>query len=396
MIIYLAVFLILLFPCIRYDICAKKGGEGIWYQVTLWSLILLAAFRFRTGGDTLNYYDIFKDYPLVSELGRFDFLGADYNPMWYVLNSLFRSFGNSFFLFQLAEAIFVNVVIFRFFYRYCHYFFVAVLVYYFGYYFYFNMEILREIICICLFLIAYPYLEEKRYLPYFAMMVLALFFHTSAIAMLVAPIFMSFKRDRLIFCILTCLAIAAILSTFDIVGIILSSVFGTEVNLVRQYLAIEQPNLTGAILTFLIAVPFLMIFYLRERLDIHSDNQFGALLNFVVIIHAVSMFMRGPARLANYFMLIGMVFIINTLMDNWQKIRSSQYTTLFVMGTLFVYFFNLTFFYTKSKNSEVRDTHVYDRYIPYVSVFNPHVVEKREKLVINEHYRKDIVTLEER
>lgn len=396
MIIYLTVFMILLFPCIRYDICAKKGGEGIWYQITLWTLILLAAFRYRTGGDTLNYYDLFKDYPLISELGRFDFLGADYNPMWYVLNAFFRSFGNSFFLFQLAEAIFVNVVIFRFFYRYCHYFFMAVLVYYFGYYFYFNMEILREIICICLFLIAYPFLEEKRYLPYFMVMILALFFHTSAIAMLVAPIFMTLKRDRLGFSILACLSISAILFTFDIVGILLSSVFGTEVNLVRQYLAIEQPNLTGAILTFLIAVPFLMIFYLREKLDIHSDNKFGALLNFVVIIHSVAMFMRGPARLANYYMLIGVVFIINTLMDNWPKIRSSQYTTLLVMGTMFFYFFNLTFFYTKSKNTEVRGTHVYDRYIPYVSVFNPHVVDKREKLVINEHYRKDIITLEKR
>jgi len=391
MIVYLIVFGILLFPCIRYDICAKKGGETIWYQVCLWALILVAAFRYRTGGDTLNYCDLFKEYPKISELKRFDFASAEFNPMWYILNSLFKSFGNSFVLFQTVEAIFVNVVIFRFLRRYCNYFFVAVLVYYFGYYFYYNMEILREIICICLFLMSYPLLEQKRYLPYFMVMLFALLFHVSAIAMLIAPVFLVLKRERLVFCLICCVGIIGLLLKFDLINLVLTSFFGSEVSLVRQYLSIEQPNLTGAIVTFLNAVPFLMLFYLREKLEIHTDNRMGAMLNFVILIHCLGMFVRGPVRLANYFMLFGMVFMINTLMENWQKIRSSQITTMFVMGTLFIYFFNLSFFYMKSKNSEVRGTHVYDRYIPYVSVFNPHTVDKREKLVINEHYRKDLI-----
>lgn len=390
MIIYLIVFALLLFPCIRYDFCGRKGGESIWYQVCLWTLILLAAFRYRTGGDTLNYLDLFKDYPKISELNHFDFASAEFFPMWYVVNSVFKSFGNSFFLFQLVESVFVNVVIFRFLYRYCRYFFLAVVIYYFGYYFYFNMEILREIICICLFLIAYPLLEEKRYLPYFAIMVLALTFHVSAIAMLMGAVFLALRKERLIFCIVCCIGMVAVLLKFDIIDIVLTSFFGQEVSLVRQYLAIEQPNLTGALVTFLNVIPFLMIFYLREKQDIHSDEKFGAMLNSVILVYCLGMFVRGPVRLTNYFMLMGMVFVINTLMDNWEKIRSSQYTTVFVMGTLFLYFFNLSFFYLKSKDSEVRGVHVYDRYVPYVSVFNPYRVDKRERLVINEHYHKEL------
>ena len=179
--IYLAVFLILLFPCFKYDVFVKKGGEGIWYQVCLWTLICLAAFRYRTGGDSLIYQDIFEYYPTIPELSDFDFADAEYNPMWYVYNSIFKSLGNSFFLFQLCQAIFVNVTIFRFLFRYCSRFFLAVLVYYVGYYFYYNMEIQREIICICIFLISYPLLEENRYFPYYLLTLLAISFHVSAL-----------------------------------------------------------------------------------------------------------------------------------------------------------------------------------------------------------------------
>ena len=388
--IYLCVFLILLVPSIRYDLFSKRGGEGLWYQICLWVLILLAAFRFRTGGDSITYQDLFAEYPKISELKRFDFLSAEFNPMWYICNSVFKSLGNSFFLFQLVHAIFVNVVIFRFLYRYCNYFFIAVLVYYVGYYFYFNMEILREIICICLFLIAFPLLMEKRYFAYYLISVFALFFHFSALVLLFVPLFLVLKRDRFMLCMLLCVGISLFLLKYDLVDVILTSFLGKEVSLVRQYLSMDKPNLTGAATIFLNAIPFLILFYVREKYEFNNDQAFGTIVFVVILIHCLGMFVRGPVRLSNYFMLMAMVFLINTVLDNIDRIRHSQVASMLVLCALFIYAFNLSFFYLKSKNSELRGMHVYDRFIPYVSVFNPRVIEKRERLLINEHYRNDI------
>ena len=141
MIVYASVFLLILFPLVRYDICGKKGYEDIWYYVLLIALIAIAAFRYRTGGDTLIYMSMFEDYPTIGELTSFDYISAEFNPMWYVYNSVFKSFGNSFLLFQIVQAIFVNSVIFWFLRKYCNWFYIAVLLYYFGFYFYFGKRI---------------------------------------------------------------------------------------------------------------------------------------------------------------------------------------------------------------------------------------------------------------
>lgn len=387
--IYLLVLVLVLVPCIKYDFLAKEGGEGIWYQICLWALILLAAFRYRTGGDTLIYHDIFEYYPTISELSDFDFSTAEYNPMWYVYNSIFKSLGDSFFLFQLCQAIFVNIVIFRFLYRYCSHFFLALVVYYLGYYFYFNMEIQREILCICIFLLSYPLLEQKRYLPYYLLSILAISFHVSALVLLFVPLLTVLKKDRFYLCLILCVCMSLILYKFNLVDLVLSSFFGKNFSIVRQYFSFDTPNIIGATITLLIGMPFLILFYVRKRCEIENDSLMGALLNAVVLIYCMGAFIPGPTRLANYFMLFGVVFVINTVVDNIDKIRSSQITTLLVVGALFIYSFNLSYFYLKNKEDDLAGTHVYDRYLPYVSVFNPHNVDKRERLLMNERYEKE-------
>lgn len=388
MIVYASLFLLILIPLIRYDICGKKGYEDIWYYVLLSALTAVAAFRYRTGGDTIIYMNFFDEYPTISELRFFDFTTAEFNPMWYIYNSVFKTLGNSFLLFQIVQAIFVNSVIFWYLRKYCHYFFISVLVYYLGYYFYYNMEIQREILCICLFLLVYPALIEKKYVRYYATVIFAITIHISAVLLLFMPLFIKLKNERIWLSLGTGLITVVFLLKFNVVDIVLSSILGDGSNIAKRYLMLEAPNAVGMIVTFMTCIPFLLFSYARKRMNIVYNNEMGALLNMVVLIQCVGMCMQGPARFSNYLMLIGLVFIVNTTFDNIDKIRQSQISKMVVLCGWFIYIFNLSYFYLKNKNEDVQGIHVYDRYIPYVSVFNPHLVEKRERLMINERYER--------
>ena len=187
--IYILVFILLLIPVVKYDLMAKSGGEGGWFFFNLVVLILLAGLRYRVGGDTLMYMSMYDEIPALSELKYFDFEEALYNPLWYVYNSLFKSIGDDFVYFQIGQAIIVNSVFFWFFRKYSpQYYFSAILLYYIGYYCYFNMEILREILCVCILMLMTPWLLAKRWIPYYVGCIVAINLHYSSAVMLGIPL----------------------------------------------------------------------------------------------------------------------------------------------------------------------------------------------------------------
>lgn len=386
--VYLFILLLILVPFVKYDILAKKGGEGLWFYITLISLICLAAFRYRVGGDTIIYMDIFTYYPKISELSSFDFETAEFNPMWYIYNSVFKSLGNSFFLFQLTQAIIINTVFFRFFYKYTNYFFTAILIYYVGYYVYLNFEIQREVLSICLFIIAYPFLENGKYLKYYLIVLVAISIHYSAILLLFVPLFLLLKRDNFWVSIAIVAVVTLLFSLYNIIEIAVSLFFDTGAYKISNYLMIDAPNTIGATIQMLKMVPFILVFYLRKKLHIDCNQNMGAILTMVIIIQSASMFVPVIPRLSNYLIPLGIVFIVNTIMRNFQLIRKKQITTILAMSVCFIYFFNLGYFYITDTSEVLARTREYRRYVPYVSIFNPHMDYTRERIMINERVNR--------
>lgn len=112
--IYIITLVFLLIPVVRFDLMQLEGNKRMWALSEYVVLVLIVGLRYRVGGDTLFYMDFFEDYPTISELANFDFEDARYNPLWYVYNSIFKTFGNSFTIYQLVQATIVNLAFFRF------------------------------------------------------------------------------------------------------------------------------------------------------------------------------------------------------------------------------------------------------------------------------------------
>lgn len=402
--VYLAALVLILIPFFKFDILKKGGNEKLWYYICLSALTLIAGLRYRVGGDTLGYMVHFETYPTIAELSEFDFKGAYYTPLWYVYNAIFKSLGDSFYVFQIVQAFLVNLAFFRFFKRYSKRFFAVLLVYFVGYYLYYNTEILRSALCVVLFLEAYPLLEKRKYHWYFLLSLIAVGFHISAVFLFVIPLFRLIKKENFTVCLVTGLVILVMASLVNVKSIIESVNIPTNSGF-RYYLmsrldsyAKGMPQLSKYYLFDQLAIcaPVLGIMLLRRILRFENDSRFGVMAMIMVIIQFASIFHHVIGRFNDYLVPFVIVYLVNTLFENKGEIAANKFGL--ALATLsFVSFFGVTAVkYCRNQYAIMKGAHIYDRYLPYRSVFNPEKSVKRELLIASQYSASKVEVGDER
>lgn len=158
---------------------------------------------------------------------------------------------------------------------------------------------------------------------------------------------------------------------------------GNLATTVKSYLEKESPNIIGMIVLMLIVVPFFILMYVRTRFKFDNDQQMGRLLYFLFTIQILATSIGIITRFANYLAPIGIVFIVNTFYKNFWEIRRHALSQILVAVAVFIYTFNLTYYYVKNQDDFMKGAHMYDIYYPYYSVFNPQKDNKREMLMMN-------------
>jgi hypothetical protein len=193
--IYIIIFLFLFLSAIHYDVNGYKVNN---YLVFIWWLIfvLLAGLRYRVGCDTFSYMLSYKTIPTIENLTYKQLVSNVYQPFWVILSSLCKSVSKDFTFFQLVHAVIANSIIFYFIRKNSIYFFTGILFYFIFYYLYFNMEILRETLAICVFLLSLKYFFSNKWLKYYIFCFIALMFHLSAILLFFLPLFKSIWTSR--------------------------------------------------------------------------------------------------------------------------------------------------------------------------------------------------------
>lgn len=365
----------------------KSGGEKGWYYFNLVVLILFAGLRYRVGSDTLMYMSMFYEWPKLDELKYFDFTTATYNPLWYIFAAIARSIYDDFITLQIMHAIIVNCTFFWFFRKYCQkYYFSAILLYYIGYFCYFNMEVMRESLCICVLLLSASFLLEKKWLLYFPMCVVGLFIHYSAAIMLVLPFLLLFKRPSWKWEVVILLAIVIAMRVVNVPMLVLR-LFGLNdqlILLIEGYIG-EVRNVKGVISELLNFFPIFIFIYLREKHQITEENDFTPLMMGTVVVYALAMNVGIFSRFINYFVPFILVYSVNTVYRTlYWKFKDYQISYLLCLVAFLVLNFNMIRFYTKDVSESYPDTHAYVRYIPYHSVLNPKIDEHRERFVEND------------
>lgn len=376
--IYLIVFIYLLFLVYKYDIEGKRRGYVFCYNSILIILICISGLRYKVGGDTLNYYEHFSDTPFFLDLFKFDFSEANYEPLWIILQSISKSIINDFVFFQVIHACIVNTIIFWFIKNNTTNQFTAVLLYYCGTFFYFNMEIMRESLAICIFLLAYNSYSSKNWIRFYIYAYFAYLFHSSAVILFLFPLIQSLRFNFKGICVtLIFLVVSSYLSPLIELGLIYSKISDKFV----LYSETKKLNVFGIISGFLLTclVPYFFIFFYEKILRFY--NKFRNLIFAYFFLAILSLAVQGFYRFLNYILMFQILFLADFFIDILKKDND-----LLRIKILFLSFFLLIIlvpkiqYYYRDTSMWAEGTRKYNLYYPYSSVLG-----KKEYI-----FRKDI------
>lgn len=182
MIYYIVMFFILFLGALRYDLKKKKKEKKSYFIILI--IIFILAFNYQMGSDWLNYQDFYdnfipqirfqdlyngRDIPFLSEKG------------YILLNIFFYKLGFSYELFSgilMAVCIFI---ILRFAKKRSDNYFVAYYILIANILFGFSMEpIMRQFLATSIVVLAFDYIEKKKFIKYSLLIILAAQFHNSA------------------------------------------------------------------------------------------------------------------------------------------------------------------------------------------------------------------------
>lgn len=399
--LYISVLLLLFILSYNYDYRNVKRGRLTWYIITLIIFILIAGLRYRLGVDAIRYENGYLELPTLSELRDFDFDSTRFAPGYVVFHAIARSISDEWVAMQFLQAIYVNCIIFWFFYRYSRKIFFCIIIYALSLYFNFMCEVMREACAAATLLLAWPYFIQKKWIHYYALSIISILFHTSAFITLVLPI-LYLPKIRNVFMIgkHTILLLLGVFAIGTIIGYALTDylkvfyfIDGMEKN-VDNYadgdLAKQTLNIIG-IVDILIRwsgiYPFLAIIYLKRHVNSKKGHITEDPLNFMVGLSLIVTVLSIPIpicyRYNDYFYPFAIVAIGNWVYTTRPFVNIKLKTNFKYNAWLLIFlpfFFLTTYRYFMIDKIDIPEE---ARYYPYASIFDKSVDPTRTQV---QHY----------
>lgn len=390
--IYFAILAYLLILMIMYDFKKLRNGRKFHFFMLLIIFICLAGFRYRIGLDTIRYEWAFDQIPTFSQLKPSDFADSKYDPLYLIMAVFAKTLNPDFWTLQLIQAAFVNIVVFRFFYKNAHYLFFSLLMYFLLLYVGYMTETMRESCAVSMLLIGWEYYKKEKLLPLFGCLILAFLFHSSAILLFAVFALILLKVDRRIrFSIKVFLIGAVILfagsyfQEFFINNIGLLA-FSTRIaDKIDMYSGGDffdsKLNILGAIgNVFLYAIiPYICMLALREK-------KYAEKLEFFVVIEMIFAMISVPIyifyRYVGYFLPFVVLLISNALAERSLRVPIIGNLRTNSLVVWFMFVAPITFNTIVVMNGNVRGTNLknYSKFYPYSSIFSKEIDPDREAL----------------
>lgn len=388
--IYALIFIFLLISIYYYDYRKCKFRKNELYVILCVIFVITMGFRYRIGNDTVQYeYYYYHLIPNLIGLIKANIFNFRFEPGFMLIASIIKTVSpNDFTLFQLVFAAFINIVIFRFIYKNTNNLFLALLLYYFHSYIYFNAEIIRQATAICFFLLAWPYFVNRKWFKYYSLCLIALSMHYSAIICFILPILYLksirrfFEINKYFYFLLLAVIILTIFNSIflldyvyqlNMVGLLSDKMEAYSGRILDESSVNISHLITGLIKNVLYPLGAFLTCQLRNKKS--GQLQFILCLNAILGMAAVGIDMIF--RLCSY--LLPFVFIV---IANWsfnpvrilkKVFRLSYISWVLILLPMFVS--PVTGMLVSHEGTQFLS---YMRYYPYKSVFFPEKDKLRE------------------
>lgn len=278
----------------------------------LWLLILaLSLFSgLRTSyNDTWNYISDFRSDPGVAGfLADPENLNPFKNPLFYFYQSILKDLtGNPQHLI-FTTSVFSQVCFVRFFKHYSQNFTFTVFLYFTLGTFSFTLAAMKQVVAMSVLTLAFPALQQRRWGRYYLLVVIAMLFHTYAIAFAVLPLFT--QRPWSVFTYLFVSAMVVLMMNFEQV----ITEFMEQANDLGKTLAdyeLFDSHTINVFRLFVYAVPPIISFVFQRWIIPESTRTNNILIHMSII--SLAFMSMGTQSGANMFGRMSTYFELGTL-----------------------------------------------------------------------------------
>ena len=278
----------------------------------LWLLILaLSLFSgLRTSyNDTWNYISGFRSAPgIAGFLADPENLNPFKNPLFYFYQSILKDLtGNPQHLI-FTTSVFSQVCFVRFFKRYSQNFTFTVFLYFTLGTFCFTLAAMKQVVAMSVLTLAFPALQQRRWGRYYLLVVIAMLFHTYAIAFAVLPLFT--QRPWSVFTYLFVSAMVVLMMNFEQV----ITEFMEQANDLGKTLAdyeLFDSHTINVFRLFVYAVPPIISFVFQRWIIPESTRTNNILIHMSII--SLAFMSMGTQSGANMFGRMSTYFELGTL-----------------------------------------------------------------------------------
>ncbi len=392
MLIYIFIFIFLLVPVVAFYGKEEKNRNNGYFWIEMVVLILFIGLRYKIGGDSIRYQDMFENetLKLPQLLSTREWWLMGYQPGWLLMMSLCKSITDNFVIVQLLESTAINGAVFWFARRNCKHPYTFVLLYYICHYLYFSTEILREGFAVASLIFGYTYLIRKSYLKYYCFAIIGFLFHASAFILfflpLAFPILSHLKGMKstiyvIAIALLAGMAVTPVASVITDIYIFSNNYWQNEVDKVTQYGGLNIFGIIGK--TFWLLPAIISSIYLSPNEEGKSFCGKNFILKSYLLISIIGIIFIPLQRLENYFVILFLMVFIDFITNRkyYRKYKLQIYSAVLI---LFTY---QAVWYTGPMYTNSTGLRKYRRWMPYSSVLNPEKDQQRERAIRVEFHK---------
>lgn len=365
MFIYLFVVTLLLVLAFVFDYGNNESDKSTWQFIVVVLLILIAGLRYHIGGDSLNYeYEFYHFTPALGDIFVSRYLSSQF--LWRLLMSFCYTYFHSFVALQLIHAFILNILLFRFIKKTTKYVFSALLIVFCVTWWNLSFEILRESLCVAIYLNAILSLKDRNYKSYIVLGLITMGLHWfSFVIVLITPILM-FGNRKIVVSSIIIISVYLFLFVDDQFFVwldILSEEYvgGGMSKQINAYTGLDGGlgrsvyNINGMVRIFMVYIlfPIVTIYYSRKM---STDDDLNKLLILFVVFGVLQTKLVIFSRLYNYLNVLLIVYAVNIA---YNKIIKNQLVRLMYVILIFIYLASGIMTFSQQKSN----------YVPYRSIF---------------------------
>ena len=376
MLIYVFIFLLFLYLSVYCD----NGRSSVevrnrWWRISFIILFLLAGLRNGVGGDIVHYSARFREWPNILELFAYEMDWSEIlQPLWFFINCVLKTIWNDFTILQLFHAFVFNALLFRFIRKTTNKPFTVLLFVYCMVWWNLSFEVMRESLCVVIYLNALLYLKDGSVGKYLLSALPCLFIHYFAFVALFVTLLVYYVKNNLLVLITILMSIViSVVDTSSIMNYIMGIMeyMGDELIERTEYYIESKSwgeinlNMVGILVQIIyLLYPTILAWNIKDDPNRKLEVK---LICLFVLFYVFSSQLIIFHRFLNYFWIFIIIETINYLYNH----KTHKTLQFYIVVVLFIYtaIGDVKEFYQPSQFDKDSGLSYDYRYIPYTSIF---------------------------